>query len=69
MCPVCTSTALDDQMRCPNCRREWEEREIVSTGERYIASKPRRVRIVAPLAEGARLDDCIKPFNQPLPGE
>jgi hypothetical protein len=61
-CPMCPYTPLDANGRCPDCWREWEEREVI-TGERYMASKPRRVKIVAPLIEGAKIDDCIKPVE------
>jgi hypothetical protein len=60
---MCPHAPLDENGRCPDCWREWEQREIVSTGERYMASKPRRMKIVAPLVEGAKLDDCIKPID------
>jgi len=67
MCPMCPFTPLDADGRCPDCWREWEERE--SAGERYMASKRRRVRIVAPLAQGARIDDCIKPYETREPDQ
>lgn len=40
--------------QCPVCGREWE----MKNGN--MMSKPRRVRIVAPLVEGAKIDDCLK---------
>jgi hypothetical protein len=50
---------LDTGMVCPKCGRAWKWKDLA--GERYIVSEPRRVQIVAPLVEGALLDDCIKP--------
>ncbi len=54
-------TKLDAKMICATCGREWEWHEI--SGERYLTSKRRKVEIVAPLVEGARLDDRIKPVR------
>ncbi len=56
-CPMCKGTSLQD-MTCGNCEREW-----YYIGE-DLASKKRRVKIIAPLLEGAKLDDCIKPFRE-----
>lgn len=42
---------------CSKCGREW-----YYLGEN-LASKKRRVQIVAPLVEGAKMDDCIKPYS------
>lgn len=42
---------------CATCGREW-----YYIGE-DLASKKRKVQIVAPLVEGAKLDDCIRPVN------
>ena len=42
---------------CHTCGREW-----YYIGE-DLASKKRRVQIVAPITEGAKLDDCIKPVT------
>jgi len=38
ICPVCAHAT--DAMHCQNCGCQWEEREIVSTGEHYLAMKP-----------------------------
>jgi hypothetical protein len=59
-CPM-DDTELDIAMKCATCGREWEWKEIA--GERYLTSKRREVKIVAPLTKGARLDDCIKPVS------
>jgi hypothetical protein len=42
---------------CSTCGREW-----YYLGD-DLASKPRKVRIVAPLVKGAKMDDCIKPVT------
>lgn len=55
-CPMCKGIILQE-MTCNQCQRQW-----YYIGE-YLASKKRQVKIVAPLVEGARLDDCIKPFE------
>ena len=59
-CPM-DGTELDTAMKCVTCGREWYWLE--SGGEKYLASRKRRVQIVAPIIEGARLDDCIKPIK------
>ena len=59
-CPM-DNAELDTDMRCPTCGREWYW--LGEGDERCLVSKPRRVRIVAPIIEGARLDDCIKPID------
>ena len=57
-CPM-DNTELDTAMKCGTCGREWYWHEI--GGERCLMSRKRRVQLVAPIVEGARLDDCIKP--------
>jgi hypothetical protein len=42
---------------CPTCDREW----YYTHGD--LMSKPRKVRLVAPITEGVQLDDCIKPVK------
>ena len=50
-------TSLEGFEPCGTCGREW-----YYLGE-DLCSRRRRVKIVAPIVEGARLDDCIKPIN------
>lgn len=59
-CGMC-NTALNDAMKCESCGREWYWLE--SGGEQYLTSKPRRVKIVAPLTPGSKIDDCIEPIR------
>jgi uncharacterized protein with PIN domain len=64
-CPMCQTKLIpiSEKMApgmfeaCGGCGREW-----YWLGEN-LASKPRKVKIVAPLIEGAKLDDCIKPIE------
>ena len=55
-CPMCKGIILQE-MACSQCEREW-----YYIGE-FLASKSRRVKIIAPLVEGAKLDNCIKPIR------
>ena len=59
-CPM-DGKELDTTMKCSTCGREWEWKGIA--GEKYLTSKRRRVKIVAPLVEGVHIDDCIKPVD------
>ena len=59
-CPM-DDTKLDAKMICATCGREWYWSDI--GGEKCLTSKKRQVKIMAPLVEGARLDDCIKPVR------
>jgi hypothetical protein len=56
-CPMC-EYIMSQNLVCPKCKREW-----VRTGdeEAPLMSKPRMVRMISPIREGARLDDCIVP--------
>lgn len=65
-CPI-DKTPLEDMGHlaptvfkpCATCGREWY---YVADG---MASKPRKVKLVAPIVEGARIDDCLKPVGTP----
>lgn len=48
--------SLESFEPCIACGREW-----YYLGEN-LCSRRRRVKIVAPITEGAKLDDCIKPM-------
>lgn len=55
-CPMCKGIILQQRV-CNQCFREW----YYMGGDLF--SKKRRIKIIAPLVEGARIDDCIKPFE------
>lgn len=53
-------TEPNGDMRCAKCDRCWYETE--AEGEKTIASRPRRVRMLKMPEEGDRIDDVIKPL-------
>lgn len=63
-CPMCSKDLMvsgeTTDMHCDGCGRDWYYIDAGS-GERYLASRRRKVDVVKPITEGDKLDDCIKP--------
>lgn len=56
-CPMCPQFDLSIDGQCVSCGREWEETP------HGLVSKPRKVRVVAPIQVGKKLDDCVRAAN------
>lgn len=68
VCPIDKAALSDNGLEgaamcfdpCLVCGREW----YYLGKEKNLASRPRRVHLVAPLVEGSKIDDCIKPVKE-----
>lgn len=64
LCPMCgvdlTVSGESTDMHCDKCGRDWYYIDT-GEGERMLASRQRKMRLVKPITEGAKLDDCLVP--------